>query len=82
MRTFEIPASNAFMLSQRTDELAKKLFVEGKNIICFETLGELEEKVVRYLEHPEERYTLTQRTWKYVQNYTLKRQLVQLIGQI
>lgn len=80
MRTLEIPASKAFMLTQRTEEQARKLFTEGKNIVCFESLDELEEKVVRYLGRQEERAIITQLAWEHAQNYTLEDQLTTLLG--
>jgi spore maturation protein CgeB len=53
-RTFQIPATGAFMLHERTKELLE-YFREGVECGCFETADELVEKITYYLEHPEER---------------------------
>ncbi|MFA6527145.1 MAG: glycosyltransferase [Candidatus Babeliales bacterium] len=79
MRTFEIPASNAFMLTQRSHEQAKMLFTEGQSIICFDSLDELAQKVVQYLNDPEQRHTLTEQAWIKAHNYTLKKELNKLM---
>lgn len=53
-RTFQIPACGAFMLHERTDELAQ-FFTEGEEVACFANGKEMVNKVVYYLEHEEER---------------------------
>ncbi len=53
-RTFHIPATGAFMLHERSAELVN-YFGEGTECGCFETGAELVEKIVYYLERPEER---------------------------
>jgi glycosyltransferase involved in cell wall biosynthesis len=56
-RTFHIPATGAFMLHERTDELAE-YFREGAECACFGDADELVEKVAHYLEHDEERRSI------------------------
>lgn len=58
-RSFEIPACGAFMLAERSDEHAL-LYREGQEIVCFEGVDELVEKVQYYLEHEQERMTISQ----------------------
>jgi glycosyltransferase involved in cell wall biosynthesis len=53
-RTFSIPAAAAFMLHERTDELAR-YFAEGRECACFGSADELVERITYYLEHPAER---------------------------
>lgn len=53
-RTFEIPACGAFQLSERTSEVLC-YFDENKEIACFESIEELEDKIVYYLNHEAER---------------------------
>jgi glycosyltransferase involved in cell wall biosynthesis len=53
-RTFELPATGAFMLHERTAELTE-FFQEGKEVACFGTPQELAEKVSFYLKHEAER---------------------------
>lgn len=79
MRTCEIPASQSFMLTQRTEEQAELLFTEGKTIVCFESLDELTQKVIKYLEHREQRDAIMQNALVHVQNYTLEKQLNKLM---
>lgn len=56
-RTFEIPACGGFLLHQRTDELLG-LFREGTDVACFESSGELIERVRYYLAHEDERRSI------------------------
>lgn len=53
-RSFEIPATGAFMLSVYTDDL-NKFFAEGKEAAYFRSKEEMLEKIHYYLSHEEER---------------------------
>ena len=53
-RTFQIPATGAFMLHERTDELLE-CFEEGREVACFESPAEMVEVVRHYLAHEDER---------------------------
>ena len=53
-RTFQIPATGAFMLHEYTEEFTG-YFREDVECACFQTADDLMEKVAHYLEHPEER---------------------------
>ena len=51
-RTFSVPACEAFVLHERTDEVLK-FFREPEEIVCYGSLDELVTKIDRYL--PDER---------------------------
>ena len=82
MRTFEVPASGAFLLTQRTHEQAAGLFTEYESIACFENLDELAAQVTFYLHNPDKRKTIAQKAHGVVQQYTLKKQLSQFLSSL
>ncbi len=58
VRTLEIPGYGGFLLTQRSKEQAEELYVEGREIACFETVDELREKIRYYLDHEDERLAI------------------------
>lgn len=82
MRTFEIPAAQSFMLTERTYEQAQKLFIEEESIACFSSIDELAQKITWYLQNPSERNRLVQAGHHTVQQYTLKKQLEKILDLI
>jgi spore maturation protein CgeB len=60
VRTLEIPGFGGFLLTQRSKEQAEELFVEGKEIACFETGEELREKIRWYIDHEDERLAIAE----------------------
>ncbi len=77
MRTFEVPASGGFLLTQRTTEQACDYFKEGESIACFGNLEELVNKVTLYLRHDGIRQHIAQQGHQQAQEFTLTRQLQQ-----
>lgn len=75
MRTFEVLASGAFMLTQRTKDQTESPFHEDVNIVCFSTTEELIQKIRYYLDHPDQRSMIIQQGMMLVQGYTLTEQL-------
>ncbi|MBI3761719.1 MAG: glycosyltransferase [Chloroflexi bacterium] len=63
MRTFEVPACGAFLLTSRTEEQEAIL---GDGAAYFESADELREKVEYYLRRPEERQRVARRGWERV----------------
>lgn len=53
-RSFELPACGAFVLSERSPDLAEH-FEEGREVACFESPEELREKAGYYLKNERER---------------------------
>lgn len=53
-RTFEIPACGAFQLAPRNDEILS-YFKEDKEIVCFDSVEEMKDKVSFYLKNPAQR---------------------------
>jgi spore maturation protein CgeB len=53
MRNFDVLACGGFVLAERSSDL-EKLFRIDVEIVCYASLGELEQKVAHYLAHPEQ----------------------------
>ena len=60
LRVFDVLACGGFLLAERSDDLLE-LFEPGVEVECYATLAELEDKVVYYLEHPEQAAALAGR---------------------
>lgn len=75
MRTFEVPASNAFLLTQRTVDQAEFFFKEGESVACFSTPEELIQKIRFYLNHEDKRLHLQRNGFEKAQEYSLSQQL-------
>ena len=55
MRTFEVTANGSFLLTQRTIEQSDYLFKENRSVACFDSVDELKEKILFYLNNDEAR---------------------------
>lgn len=71
MRTFEVPASKAFLLSERTLEQSEQLFNEGENIECFANIEELVSKINFYLKNDEHRSRITEHGFERAQDFKM-----------
>lgn len=60
MRVFETTGSGAFLLTERHDNLTR-YFEPGREIETFSGIGELQEKIRHYLDHPDERRAIAER---------------------
>ncbi len=60
VRTFEIPGFGGFLLTQRSEEQARELFEEDREIVCFSTVDELRDKIRYYLAHEDERLRIAE----------------------
>lgn len=59
LRNFEIPACRGFQLAPRSEQILR-VFRENESIACYNGPGELREKVVHFLGHPQERESIRQ----------------------
>lgn len=76
MRTIEVPACGAFLLTERTLQQAQTLFTEDKMIGCFENNDELVAKIKFYLQSDQRMlYEIAKSGFIHAQNYTLENQL-------
>lgn len=78
MRTFEVPASKSFLLTQRTNDQATLLFKEGESIACFSSPEEIIQKIIFYLNNSEKLNTIIQNGFLRAQEFTLAKQLGKL----
>ena len=62
-RTFEIASCGGFQLIDSRSHL-HELFEPGQEIVCFESIEDLREKIAFYLSHPEEREHIAMRAQK------------------
>lgn len=72
MRTFEVPATGSFLLTQRTKEQAEELFKEGKSIECFGSVNELISKIEFYLKNDDLRRVVAANGKKRAKEFELK----------
>ena len=82
MRSFEIPASRAFQLAQRSHEHGSLLFQERETIVCFDSLDELQSMIAHFLTAHEEREKLITQGFSHVQNYGLTSQLSSTLSKL
>jgi spore maturation protein CgeB len=75
MRTFEVPASGSFLLTQRTYEQAQLYFKEDESIVCFDTINELVNKIILYLEHDDRRRAIAHKSYQRAQEFSISKQL-------
>ncbi len=69
MRTFEVPACKGFMLTTRTQEQCE-FFEEEKEMICYETVEELRNKIEEYLPKESLRKKMSQAAYEKVLPHT------------
>ncbi|KKQ32650.1 MAG: hypothetical protein US49_C0006G0101 [candidate division TM6 bacterium GW2011_GWF2_37_49] len=82
MRTFEIPASKAFMLTQYTDEQAKHLFQDGESVECFKNIEELVFKIKFFLKNEALRNDRAEKGFLVAQKYVLEKQMSDFLKKI
>jgi len=79
MKTFEIPASGGFMLTNRTEE-QKEFFQEDLDAVYFDTQEEMIERAKYYLNNPNEREKIRLAGLKVAQPHTYEARAQQLLS--
>ncbi|MFH1039285.1 MAG: glycosyltransferase, partial [PVC group bacterium] len=81
LKTFELPACGAFVISQRSEELAQ-FYTEGNEIAAFDTIEELQDKSAYYLRHEEERIRIARAGYQRTkaEKYTIRDRLGTLLA--
>jgi len=77
MRTMEVCATGAFLLTEWSHEQARELFIENEEVACFKTIPELVEKIAYYSTHDLERQKIAERGYQKVQQYTITKLLAE-----
>jgi len=60
LRLFDVPAAGGFLITDYMEGL-EELFEIGREVVVYRTLEELREKVLYYLDHPDERQEIAER---------------------
>jgi len=78
-RTFEIPACGGFQLVDQRSEL-KDLFRVGEEIITFNSVADLREKIAYYLEHEDERQLIAGKGFtRVLSEHTMEHRMMELL---
>ncbi len=75
MRTFEAASCGAFLLTERSEEQSKELFVEDESIACFSGMDEMCRKVEFYLKKKDERARIAKAALSRSQEFSNAEQL-------
>jgi hypothetical protein len=79
MRTFELPACGAFMLTRRSEE-QEEWFPEGIASAAFADPNELREAVLYYRDRPNDRASLAREAFARVQSHSYAHRMEQLLS--
>lgn len=60
MKNLQIPACGGFLITSKTDKIVE-MFAEDREVVCYETYGELRRKCEYYLLHEDERRAIASR---------------------
>ncbi|MDD5763064.1 MAG: glycosyltransferase [bacterium] len=78
-RTFEIPGCGGFQLVDSRSDMGE-FFDIGREVVCFDGLGDLREKISHYLAHPEEREAVAARgRQRVLREHTYERRMEAMI---
>ncbi len=78
-RTFEIPGCGGFQLVDSRSHLGD-FFEIGREVVCFDSLGDLRGKIAHYLAHPEEREAIAERgRQRVLRDHTYERRMEAMI---
>ena len=68
LRVWDVLGSKGFLLTNYQAEIPY-YFEEGKDLVCFDGIEDLREKVAYYLEHEEERLQIAENGYRKVKEY-------------
>lgn len=68
LRVWDVLGSGGFLLTNYQAEMSY-YFIEGEDLVCFDGVEDLREKVAYYLEHEEERKRIAENGYKKVKEY-------------
>lgn len=82
-RNYEIPSQYGFQISERSDRILE-VFQEDKNIVCFDSLDELNDKYEFYIKNEKARVNILNNGYNFVKknNFDLKTQINKVLIQI
>lgn len=81
-RTFELASAGAFQLCDER-QLLPELFEPGKEVITFNSLQDMKDKIAYYLNHPEERRAVTERAReRAIKDHSYERRLEQMLAMV
>lgn len=81
MKSFEIPATETFMLTSRT-ELQQSIYGEDEGIVCFDDAVEATRKIERYLDDPNRRAEIAETGTEIVQSHIYKKRMESVLANI
>lgn len=82
-RNYEIPSQYGFQISERSEKILE-IFEEDKNIVCFDSLDELNDKYGFYIKNEKARMNILNNGYNFVKNnnFDLKTQINKVLVQI
>lgn len=82
LRIFDVLANKGFLITNYQMEIAE-LFAPGKDLVVYEDMNDLLEKVAYYMEHEEERQVIAEQGYETLsKNHTYEHRLQKMFAQI
>ena len=82
LRIFDVLANRGFLITKYQMEIAE-LFTPGKDLVVYEDMNDLLEKVAYYMEHDEERQAIAEHGYETLRKYhTYEQRLQEMFAQV